>query len=159
MMCLKTTAARKRLGSDLCDQLLSFVAEHGWYLSELEGQSRLVHSDFNGSNILVRQASGRWQISAVLDWEFAHSGTPLFDVGSMLRYRKKLSPGFQAGFTSEFQKCGGVLPSNWQRMVRLLDLCNLVEPLCGERERQWLFDEIRGLIVDTIADWSELTPV
>jgi aminoglycoside/choline kinase family phosphotransferase len=54
------------------------------------GVRQLVHADFNPKNILVRGAS----VAAVLDWEFAFSGTPLFDVGNMLRFAERYPPGY-----------------------------------------------------------------
>ena len=42
----------------------------------------------NGKNLLAVARDGRWPISAVLDWEFARSGSPLADVGNLLRFRE-----------------------------------------------------------------------
>jgi aminoglycoside phosphotransferase (APT) family kinase protein len=44
----------------------------------------LVHSDFNAKNILVDPASG--QVTALLDWEYAHAGSPYSDLGNLLRF-------------------------------------------------------------------------
>ena len=44
----------------------------------------LVHSDFNPKNILVDPVSGR--VTALLDWEFAHAGSPYADLGNLLRF-------------------------------------------------------------------------
>ena len=41
---------------------------------------------------------GRWKVAAVLDWEFAISGSPLADLGSFLRYERTARPGRRAAF-------------------------------------------------------------
>jgi aminoglycoside phosphotransferase (APT) family kinase protein len=50
----------------------------------------------------------RWSISAVLDWEFAFSGSPPVDVGNMLRFREEQPDGFAAGFIAGYREAGGL---------------------------------------------------
>lgn len=50
----------------------------------------LVHSDFNPKNLLVDPGTGA--VTGVLDWEFAHAGLPVSDLGNLLRFDR--SPGF-----------------------------------------------------------------
>ena len=51
----------------------------------LEGVRRtcLVHSDLNPKNLLVDP--GSLAVTGVLDWEFAHAGWPVTDLGNLLR--------------------------------------------------------------------------
>ena len=44
----------------------------------------LVHSDFNPKNILVDPDT--LEVTGVLDWEFAHAGYPVTDLGNLLRF-------------------------------------------------------------------------
>ncbi|MFD7157123.1 phosphotransferase family protein [Kribbella sp. NPDC059898] len=44
----------------------------------------LVHSDFNPKNLLVDPESAR--ITGLIDWEFAHVGSPYADLGNLLRF-------------------------------------------------------------------------
>ncbi|HEY3559502.1 MAG TPA: phosphotransferase [Kribbella sp.] len=44
----------------------------------------LVHSDFNPKNLLVDPDSAR--ITGLIDWEFAHAGSPYADLGNLLRF-------------------------------------------------------------------------
>jgi aminoglycoside phosphotransferase (APT) family kinase protein len=44
----------------------------------------LVHSDFNPKNLLVDPATAT--ITGLIDWEFAHSGSPYGDLGNLLRF-------------------------------------------------------------------------
>nr|BFE70411.1 hypothetical protein GCM10020092_037120 [Actinoplanes digitatis] len=67
-------------------ELLRFAEASTPGLEVLRGSRRLVHADFNPKNLLVgRDDDGHWRVTAVLDWEFAFSSAPLFDVGNMLR--------------------------------------------------------------------------
>jgi aminoglycoside phosphotransferase (APT) family kinase protein len=43
-----------------------------------------VHSDFNPKNLLVDPASAR--ITGLIDWEFAHAGSPYTDLGNLFRF-------------------------------------------------------------------------
>jgi aminoglycoside phosphotransferase (APT) family kinase protein len=45
-----------------------------------------VHSDLNPKNVLVDATS--LEVSAVLDWEFAHAGHPWTDLGNLLRFER-----------------------------------------------------------------------
>lgn len=44
----------------------------------------LVHSDFNPKNLLVDPETAT--ITGLIDWEFAHSGSPYTDLGNLLRF-------------------------------------------------------------------------
>jgi aminoglycoside phosphotransferase (APT) family kinase protein len=44
----------------------------------------LVHSDFNPKNLLVDPGTAR--ITGLIDWEFAHAGSPYADLGNLLRF-------------------------------------------------------------------------
>ncbi|MFI6680322.1 phosphotransferase family protein [Kribbella sp. NPDC050470] len=44
----------------------------------------LVHSDFNPKNLLVDPATVR--ITGLIDWEFAHAGSPYTDLGNLFRF-------------------------------------------------------------------------
>ena len=78
-------SGEERLGVALTQRLWRFITEHEESLAAVEHHSMLVHGDFGGLNVLVRTAPGRLEVAAVIDWEYAHSGSPLVDLGSMLR--------------------------------------------------------------------------
>lgn len=44
----------------------------------------LVHSDFNPKNLLVDPVTAR--ITGLIDWEFAHAGSPYTDLGNLFRF-------------------------------------------------------------------------
>jgi aminoglycoside phosphotransferase (APT) family kinase protein len=64
-------------------------------------------------------------VVAVLDWEFAFSGPPLFDVGNMLRDPRP--PAFAEAFVAGYRDAGGELPPGWRRLARALDLFSLAD--------------------------------
>src|SRR5262249_1827416 len=64
--CLIEGEGEKRLGSQLAAQLMQFLADEAGLLDEWEGPPCLSHSDFGGSNIIVRKGSSAWQVVAVL---------------------------------------------------------------------------------------------
>jgi len=65
------------------DALLA-VAERAQQVLDRVERVCLVHSDMNPKNLLVDTAS--LQVTAVLDWEFAHAGLPVTDLGNLLRF-------------------------------------------------------------------------
>ena len=63
---------------------LATVAVPAQDLLDEVGRSCLVHSDLNPKNVLVDPAT--LELTAVVDWEFAHAGHPWTDVGNLLRF-------------------------------------------------------------------------
>jgi len=106
------------------DGLRALAAADEPFAARAGGASQLVHSDFNPKNLLVAEDGS---VSAVLDWEFAFSGSPLHDVGNMLRFERP--PGFADGFIEGFADGGGVLPPDWRRISAALDLFALADLL------------------------------
>lgn len=95
-------------------------------LAEIDSQSCLVHGDFNPSNILIRDG----QVSGVLDWEYAHSGSPLMDIANLLRhidnaYHEQIEEGLREG--------GMQLPQDWRKRAELVDLTSHLEFLSSGR--------------------------
>lgn len=101
------------------------------------GEARLVHSDFNPKNLLASPAGNGWQIT-VLDWEFAHSGSPLTDLGNVLRFGD--SP-----FTDGVLEGYGALPDYWRETARALDLFALADFLTRP-PREPLASKLLGVI-------------
>jgi aminoglycoside phosphotransferase (APT) family kinase protein len=98
---------------------------------------QLVHSDYNGKNLLALERGGRWSISAVLDWEFAFSGSPLADIGNMLRFRGTYPPSFASAFIAGYREAGGKLPPDWREVSEALDLYALADFLIRPPEHPY----------------------
>ncbi|HEX6799412.1 MAG TPA: phosphotransferase, partial [Ktedonobacterales bacterium] len=118
---------RARLGAALAERLAALMDQRAVLLDTLPDHAALLHGDYKPQNLLLRRGTnGRWETAAVLDWEFAFAGPPLFDVGQLLRYRATLPPEYTTGVTEGYSAAGGTLPAEWPRLTRLLDLMNLL---------------------------------
>jgi len=147
---LESTHLQRRLDAALQQQLHDFIWSWAAELRPLDNQCHLVHSDFGNRNILVNRVKGRWQVVAVLDWEFAFSGSPLLDVGNFLRYERLSTPMREPHFSSAFVEFGGSLPDDWRRLSQVVDLTGLVECLTHERLPDEVAIEILELIHSTL---------
>lgn len=122
--CLIEGRGGRRLGPELTAEAFAVAEQEGHLLAAWQRQPCLVHADFNGSNVLVRQSAGPddWGVAAVLDWEFAFSGSPAFDFGNLLRPPLQRLDAFFEGVTEGYRRAGGVLPPEWRRIARIADL-------------------------------------
>ncbi len=113
------------LGRDLLGGLSRLLDRQAGRISEMGGDNCLVHGDFNPRNILVRDG----KVSAVLDWEFSHAGTPYMDVGNLLRHLPERWMQIEAGL-----RAGGMeLPEDWRERADLVDLTSQLEFLTSGR--------------------------
>jgi len=126
---LGSPTCERRAGTNLMHRIHNFAWTWSSKLPDLDANPCLVHSDFGNRNILVREENGKWEVSGVLDWEFAFSGSPLLDVGHFLRYEQIDKPLREPNFSRAFIENGGNLPDNWREIVRVIDLTALVECL------------------------------
>jgi aminoglycoside phosphotransferase (APT) family kinase protein len=127
--------------------LLRYARDAAPSPAALRGSRQLVHADFNPKNLLVGPRAGQWVVRAVLDWEFAFSSSPLFDVGNLLRFDRP--PGFADGFRAGFTGHGGDLPPGWRHLARALDLFSLADFLTrppGHRYFGRAVEAIRALL-------------
>jgi aminoglycoside phosphotransferase (APT) family kinase protein len=109
------------------DALLD-VSVHAQALLDGIGRASLVHSDFNPKNLLVDPAAGR--VTGVLDWEFAHAGLPVTDLGNLLRFERE--PVFaDAVLAAYVEGVPDASPETLER-ARAADLFALVD-LAGRR--------------------------
>jgi thiamine kinase-like enzyme len=65
----------------------------------------------------------------VQSWEFAFSGSYLWDVANMFRYAHKMQPEFQNSFIDALQRNGIKLPPDWRTTAHLLNLSSLLDLL------------------------------
>ena len=143
---LDSAGFQQRLGAPFARRVRDFVRAWAPSLPDITEVSQLVHSDFGNRNILVNEVNGTWIVAAVLDWEFAFSGSPLLDIGNFLRYELKSNPLREPYFSRSFVEHGGHLPDNWRQIVRILDLTALVEMLTHD----YLPDDVASEIIELI---------
>jgi aminoglycoside phosphotransferase (APT) family kinase protein len=67
--------------------LRSLAAEAQGLLDGAVLRTCLVHSDLNPKNVLVDPAT--LEVTGLLDWEFAHAGSPYADLGNLLRHDRE----------------------------------------------------------------------
>ena len=147
---LVSDLAQQRLGVELTRRLHDFMSAWAPSLPDITSVRQLVHSDFGNRNILVNEVNGKWKVVAVLDWEFAFSGSQLLDVGNFLRYDALSAPLREPYFSRAFVEHGGHLPDNWRKIVRVIDLTALVECLSHDYLPDDVTAEILQLIHSTL---------
>ena len=90
----------------------------------------LVHADFNPKNLLVDPATGA--VTGLVDWEYAHAGAPVTDLGNMRRFDGTST--FGRSFTERFVEAAPALPDDPLRTAQALDLVSLID-LAGREAR------------------------
>lgn len=148
--------AGERLGESLRDELWRIVERASPRLAAVDGPYSLVHGDYKRSNLLLRRSGDRrsgprWELSAVLDWEFAFAGPPLIDVGLFLRAGEALPAGFREAFVAGYREGGGELPEDWLPLSRLIDVLSQVTFLNDPRERPRVFAQTTEVVKETIS--------
>jgi aminoglycoside phosphotransferase (APT) family kinase protein len=101
----------------------------------------LVHSDFNAKNILVDPLSGR--VTALLDWEYAHAGSPYADLGNLLRFDRG-TPWARAVLEHFVARTPG-LADNPLTLAHASDLWALID-LAGRGVRNPIVDRADALL-------------
>lgn len=147
----------QRLGGEFTEQFWNFAQAKAYILDEINTYTPcLVHSDYGGSNILIRRTEEEWVVSGILDWEFAYSGSTLADIGHILRSPLGLMNQFEQSLIYGFVENDGFLPVNWKVMSKLLDLLAWVEFLNRPTSRVNVINSARKVISDTMNELSYL---
>ena len=84
-------------------------------LDRYQGRRALVHGDFGLNNMLIDND----KVSCVLDWEFAHIGNPVYDLGYFRFQAEAL--GAWDEFLKAYAAAGGIVPDPVQ-----IDYANLL---------------------------------
>lgn len=108
---------------------INYIIKKNIHLFPNNNEKHLIHADFDPANILVCKSDNIWKVSGVLDWEFAFSGSTLWDVATMLRYAHKMPFAFKDEFLNGLSSCNTILPKNWNITVNLLNLLSLLDCL------------------------------
>ena len=149
-LCLASGNSQIYLGSELTEQIHALVWSYAPQLAALDDERCLVHGDFGKRNLFVQQVKGEWRVAAVLDWEFAISGSPLTDVGHFLRYECASCPVAEPHFSEGYLHVGGRLPDEWRRQARVLDLIALCESLTHDELPHDVVAELVDLVRATV---------
>ncbi|MBC8000931.1 MAG: aminoglycoside phosphotransferase family protein [Leptolyngbya sp.] len=152
--CLIDGIGAERLGAELTRRLLDFLTAEACLLDQWKGAPCLSHSDFGGSNILIKETSDGWKVSAVLDWEFAFSATPFFDFGNLLRAPHGTITGFEEAVARGYQPDGAKLPMEWRKMSLLTDLTAWLDFMTRKDPGANLIADAQRVISQTIDNWK-----
>jgi len=131
--CLSAEALRRRVPHDLRSRIHRMVWDSAGPLRIAAQESYLVHGDFNKRNLIVRGQEGGWRVAAVLDWEYAVSGSRFADVANFLRSESESRPLAEPYFSTGYVQAGGTLPENWLFLCRLVDLTAICGALTVEQ--------------------------
>jgi len=155
-LCLASANLQQRMEAELRERTSVLVWSYAQRLASLEDENHLVHGDFGGRNLLVRQVAGKWAVAAVLDWEFAIAGSPLADVGHFLRYERASCPTVEPHFSAGYLQGGGTLPHGWRRLARVIDSIALCESLTHDSLPEGVVAELLELVRATVEDRDPL---
>jgi Ser/Thr protein kinase RdoA (MazF antagonist) len=149
--CLDNENLQRRLGADRCHRLHHCLT-HRTDLHEPSVTNQLCHSDFNQKNFLIRRdAIGRHHLAAVLDWEFAFSGSSVIDIGNLLRFEHE-SPAVEgACFADAYRAAGGHLDKAWREQALFADLLAQCAFLTDPEELSKTFRTAIGVIDRTLS--------
>ena len=150
-LCLASENLQRRVWAELRDSAHTAMWSWAPRLSGIDAETRLVHGDFNRRNLLVRRDSGRWTVAAVLDWEFAVSGSPIADLANFLRYEPAAQPLAEPHFSAGYVNAGGHLPDDWRLLARLVDLVAACESLTHDELPDTAAAELVELVRATVA--------
>lgn len=142
--------ARKRLGKDIVDKIEEVVKENKKILLQLDKDIRLVHGDFQGTNILVKDN----KLSGILDWEFAMAGHPIADIGQFFRYEKYFNNNLIEAFEDEYNKNSDCkLMEDWYKISKLRDLTNLIQLINANEDMPNKYGNIKALVVNILKEF------
>ena len=99
------------------------LRERALALLDEERRTCLVHSDLNPKNLLLDPET--LEVTAVLDWEFAHAGHPFTDLGNLLRFDRQ--PAYVEALLAAYAELRSTPPERALELARAADLFALTE--------------------------------
>lgn len=140
------TKVRSRLGESLFNRILKTVNKYSNQLEILDEDIRLVHGDFQGTNILISNNE-----PYILDWEFAMAGHPIADIGQFFRYDKYYNEDLIRAFEMEYRKYSDyILGDDWYKISKLRDIVNLIQLMDTEENMPYKFKDIINILNKTL---------
>lgn len=118
------------------------LADEAQGLLDACARTCLVHSDFNPKNILVDPETGA--VTGLLDWEFAHAGLPVTDLGNLLRFDRE--PVFAGAVLDAYADGVPDAPDDLLTRARAADLFALTD-LAARRGENPVADRAHGLLL------------
>ena len=132
------------------DRFINLVRRWWPQVRLLYNGTHLVHGDFNNRNIIVTPDGDRWKVSAILDWELAYIGCPLWDAARFICYERRARPCREPYFSIGFREGGGTLPENWDSFCTIINSVGAAESLARPDLPKRFVPELRELIAATL---------
>ncbi len=154
--CLDHENVIDSLGKQRAIVLHSFLEQNQNYLPN-KSNANLTHADYDPANMLVKKIKNRFEVVALLDWEFAFSGSYLLDIGMFLRYSYKLPEIYESSFINGIISEGNALPEHWKKSAKLMDIICLLSLLYWnpKKDRPNLSADVASLIQNTLDSWEQ----
>ncbi|MBE6062832.1 MAG: aminoglycoside phosphotransferase family protein [Clostridium butyricum] len=132
-----------RLGNDVVNNIKAIVKENVEILENLKADPRLIHGDYQGTNIVIDDDN----VSAIIDWELCMSGCPLMDIGQFFRYEEYFDMELINEFKNEYEKASDyLLIDEWYRISKILDLISLLQIIGRNEEMPNKYSDIKTII-------------
>ena len=147
-----TEKVKNRIGIEAIQNIKLLIEDNIEDLLLMDKEPRLIHGDFQGTNILV----DRNRICGIIDWEFAMAGHPLSDIGQFFRYEEYFNRDSIFIFEEEYRKKSDyILPENWYKLSKIRDLANLIQLIGFEQDMPNKYSDVKSLILRTIDDYQK----
>jgi aminoglycoside phosphotransferase (APT) family kinase protein len=104
-----------------------------------DGPRSLVHGDYGLNNLLIHAD----RVSAILDWEFAHIGNPIYDLGYFYFQADHL--GSWGQFMGAYQEAGGVMPTDAQLDYSILFATTRLGVMVCQTEAAFAAGAVQGI--------------
>src|SRR5699024_3894093 len=144
------------LGKETTNELWDLTRRNNYFLKDIDEVPALVHSDYNGLNILVSEYKRNSKVTGIIDWEFAFSGPVYFDIGNMLRYENiPYFSEFENAFIEGLKSGGIILHHDWKKISKLVDLIALGSLLNHSYVGENRVKDIKQLVTQTIKNWDD----
>ena len=149
---LQDDYAKIRLGDNRIDKIHYLSVKYDKEIRAIiENYSGYIHSDFRPVNMIITEDGNIYYI----DWEFAHYGIRLMDIGQLFRYKEFFSESLEENFEKSYNKYSKIeLPYDWFKLCKLVDLANPIQLLQCEhiskvkkQDLLKLIDEITSILI------------
>ena len=145
--CLLNPLVSQRIGQERIKRLMMLIKDQRGELKKLTEHCCLSHMDFGPENILVDLSTQK--VLAIIDWEFAASMSPLYDIGHMLRPYEQFT-AYHQSFLCGYSTTGTQVDCHQQQLAKTLDLVNHLSRLAEVKVRPKLFADSLACIDDLI---------